>query len=76
MKRRIAFFTVGLSVLGVILVLLGAIIEVPCTTMETFNNYPYNPPDIWENDTITLQPYTARAYDFGSCESKRKHRIP
>jgi len=64
MKRRIAFFTVGLSVLGVTLVLLGSIIEVPYTTRETFNNYPHYSPDIWENDTITLQPYTVRAYSL------------
>lgn len=64
MKRRIAFFTVGLSVLGVMLVLLGAIIEVPYTTRETFNNYPHYSPDIWENDTITLRPGESRGYDL------------
>jgi hypothetical protein len=64
MKRVTAFFTLGFSVLGVAFVLLGAIIEMPYTVKETFNNYPYNPPGIWANETITLRPGDSKLYDL------------
>ncbi|MDH5483557.1 MAG: hypothetical protein OEY22_11885 [Candidatus Bathyarchaeota archaeon] len=64
MKRLTAFFTIGFSVLGIVLVLLGGIVEVPYTAKETFNNYPYNPPGIWANETITLRPADSKIYSL------------
>jgi hypothetical protein len=60
--RRVASFSVGFGVLGVVLVLLGSIVEVPYTARETFNNYPYNPPGIWADEVLTLRPHTYRYY--------------
>jgi len=60
--RRVASFSVGFGVLGVVLVLLGSLVEVPYTTWETFNNYPYNPPGIWADEVLTLRPQTYRYY--------------
>lgn len=61
-KRRTAFFAVGFGLLGVVLILLGSIAEVPYTTLETFNNYPYNSPVVWANASFTLQPNTYKYY--------------
>jgi hypothetical protein len=61
-KGQVAFFTLGFGVLGVLLVLFGSLVEVPYTTLETFNNYPYNPPGIWADAILTLQPRTYRYY--------------
>lgn len=62
MKSRVAFLTLGFSVLGVVLVLLGSIVEVPYTTSETFNNYPHNSPVTWADESFTLQPYANKYY--------------
>lgn len=62
MNRRAAFFTVIFALLGIVLVLLGSIVEVPYTTMETLNNYPYDPAGTWADEVLTLRPNTYRYY--------------
>lgn len=42
MNERVELLIVFFGVLGIVLVLLGAVVEVPYTANETFNNYPYN----------------------------------
>ena len=60
--RRVASFSVGFGVLGVVLVLLGSIVEVPYTARETFNNYPYGSPVTWADESFTLRPHTYKYY--------------
>ena len=60
--RRVASFSVGFGVLGVMLVLLGSIVEVPYTTWETFNNYPHKSPVTWADESFTLQPHANKYY--------------
>lgn len=63
-KRHVELLIVFFGILGIILILLGAIVEVPYTAFETVNNYPYNPPGIWADEILTLQPHTYHYYSL------------
>ncbi|MDH5481445.1 MAG: hypothetical protein OEY22_01000 [Candidatus Bathyarchaeota archaeon] len=63
-KDRVELLVVFFSVVGLVLVVLGAVVEMPYTVKETFNNYPYNPVSLWANETITLRPGDSRIYNL------------
>jgi hypothetical protein len=63
-KGRVAFLTIGFSVLGIVLVLLGSLVQVPYTTLETFNNYPYKSPVTWADEVLSLRPQEFRGYEL------------
>lgn len=60
-KRRFAFFSTSLGVLGIVLVLLGSMVMVPYTEIQTFNNRPHDY-TVWTDDSFTLQPHTDKSY--------------
>jgi hypothetical protein len=55
-KERLTSFIVFFGVLGIMLILLGAVVDVPHTRRETISNPPYNPPGIWADANLTLRP--------------------